>query len=325
MGRCEAVFRPDQARRRAHVVISGSMRSPYLFHGLLTGLLIVGCAKDDAAATEGGSGTESGSDTDTGDTSGSSNSGGNACIPGISVACSCPDGGQGAQVCAADGKSFGACECEGSSGSDSNATSSPTDPSTDPTNVTVDPSNGTTTDATTTDATTTTGGSTTTTDGSTTADTTGGGACEDPGFEPNEDVDDAEDLGDQACAAMEGSVNGVLDGDADIDWSVFHSVDSMACGFNNPVVGLSLTATDAVRMCVFADCDDGNPQFMCPMGTMFTMGPNNTPGCCGDGDMTFGFNCQGTPNESANFFIRLDEAPADACVDYTVVYTFGPA
>ena len=302
------------------------MRSTYLFHGLLTGLLVLGCAKDDPAATEGGSDTESGSDADTGDTSGSSNSGGNACIPGMSVACSCPDGGQGAQVCAVDGKSFGACECEGSSGSDSNATSSPTDPSTDPTNVTVDPSNGTTTDATsTTDATTTTDGSTTTTtDGSTTDGTTGGVVCDDPGPEPNEVEDDADDLGDQACQAMDGNLVGVLDGDADADWSVFHGLDGMGCGFNDPLVALTLTASDAVRLCVFADCDNGMPDFNCPMGTMTTDSPDNRPGCCGDGDIVFGFNCAGSPNESADFFVRVDQAPAGACVDYSVEYSFGP-
>ena len=32
-----------------------------------------------------------------------------ACIPGAQVACACPGGGQGAQVCASDGKSFGQC------------------------------------------------------------------------------------------------------------------------------------------------------------------------------------------------------------------------
>lgn len=33
------------------------------------------------------------------------------CVPGQSVACACPDGASSAQVCAADGKSFGACDC----------------------------------------------------------------------------------------------------------------------------------------------------------------------------------------------------------------------
>lgn len=34
-----------------------------------------------------------------------------ACLPGKQEACACPGGTQGAQVCAADGNSYGACSC----------------------------------------------------------------------------------------------------------------------------------------------------------------------------------------------------------------------
>lgn len=305
------------------------MRSPYLVHGLLSGLLLVACAKDDAA-TDGGSGSDtdtgSGSETDpvtTTNPGSASNSGGNACVPGASVTCTCVDGSKGAQVCAPDGDSFGACECEGSSGSASEATTSPTEATTDPTNATIDPTTATTTDGTTTAGTTTDG--TTTTEGSTTDTTTGGIVCEDPGPEPNEDEDSADDLGDQGCDDPDGQISGVLDGDADVDWSTFHSVDTMACGFNgNPFVTLTLTASDAVRLCVFADCDNGDPDFNCPMGTMDQDSPNGLPGCCGTGNMNFQFNCAGNPNESADFFVVVDQAPADSCVDYTVDYSFAP-
>jgi hypothetical protein len=33
------------------------------------------------------------------------------CVPGQSVACACSDGASSAQVCAADGQSFAACDC----------------------------------------------------------------------------------------------------------------------------------------------------------------------------------------------------------------------
>lgn len=39
--------------------------------------------------------------------------GGGSCIPGTAIGCDCPEGGRGAQVCAADGVSFMACECSG--------------------------------------------------------------------------------------------------------------------------------------------------------------------------------------------------------------------
>jgi hypothetical protein len=34
------------------------------------------------------------------------------CVPGASDECACPGGAKGAQVCAKDGMSYGACECE---------------------------------------------------------------------------------------------------------------------------------------------------------------------------------------------------------------------
>ena len=297
------------------------MRSPYLVHGLLTGLLLVACSKDDAATDGGsGSGTDSGSDSDTATTtnpSGASNSGGNACVPGASVECACTNGTMGAQMCAADGDSFEACECEGSSGSVSNATidpTNPTDSATDPTNVTLDPG-------------TTTGPIDTTGPVDTTGPidtTTGGGVCLGLDAEPNENEAQANEFGDQACAAPDGIIAGALIDDADIDWSVFHSVDSMACGFENPFVSLTLTASDSVRLCVFADCDEGMAAFECANGAMDATSPNDLPGCCDNGDITFQFNCSGSPNESAQFFVRVDQAPADACVDYTVGYSFGP-
>ncbi len=37
---------------------------------------------------------------------------GNACVPGMSTACACSDGTQGAQVCRGDG-TYGACQCAG--------------------------------------------------------------------------------------------------------------------------------------------------------------------------------------------------------------------
>src|SRR6187549_190762 len=41
---------------------------------------------------------------------------GNVCVPGMSVACVCTNGTQGAQVCAADGDGYGACVCSSGSG-----------------------------------------------------------------------------------------------------------------------------------------------------------------------------------------------------------------
>ncbi len=208
----------------------------------------------------------------------------------------------GAQVCKADGSGYDPCECAGTS-----ATTSTSGPTTDPT------------------ATTGTSG-TTAVDPTTTTGTTGGMACSDPGPEPNEDEQGAVDLGEQPCMDMAQTFNGVLDGDVDVDWFVFHG-NWQQCGQvqTDPLVSNTLTASDTVRMCVFVECDQGNNQFMCPMGTMMQMSPDGLPGCCGMGTMEFVLNCQGTGNESANVFVRLDQAPADACVDYSVEYSYNPS
>lgn len=304
------------------------MRTFYpILHGLLSGLLLVACGKTEEGTASGGTGTEGSSGTTTGDEpttndpGTASNSGGQGCTPGQSAACTCTSGDPGAQVCAADGKSFGECVCDGG-GSVSNSDSNSTDPTTG-TPLTTGPDLTTTgPDLTTSGVDTMTSGTqmTTTTD----ASSTGAAVCEDPGPEPNEIEDDAVDLGDQGCQDDASVLAGVLDGDADVDWFTYRGVDSQACGFNNPFVSHTLTASDAVRLCVFAECDQGDPQFMCPQGSQNSDSPDNRPGCCGMGDLTFQWNCMGSQNETADFFVRLDQAPADSCVDYSVSYSFAP-
>jgi hypothetical protein len=76
-----------------------------------------------------------------GDTEAMDPTGGTACTPGTSLDCACSNGSMGMQVCAADGASYGECECAGAdtgaTGTSSPTTTSPTgsptgDPSTDP-------------------------------------------------------------------------------------------------------------------------------------------------------------------------------------------------
>lgn len=296
------------------------MRTPYpILHGLLTGLLVVACGKVEEATTNAGTETDgssgtSGDEPTTGEPGTASNTGGNSCTPGASVACTCTNGSDGAQVCAVDGKSFGECTCEGG-GSESESVSST--PTTEPPMTTSGPDMTTEPDLTTGAVDMTTG------DGTTTSDTTTGDvACEDPGFEPNEEENDAEDLGDNSCPAEPGNLMGVLDGDTDVDWFRFRGVDGMGCGFGDPEVSHTLTASDAVRLCVFVECDQGQDDFQCPMGTQANDSPDNRPGCCSDGDIVIDLNCSGTMTETADFFIRVDQAPADACVEYSVTFDY---
>ncbi|MBK9756142.1 MAG: hypothetical protein IPO88_22135 [Nannocystis sp.] len=297
------------------------MRTPYpILHGLLSGLLLIACGKTDdltAGATESGGTTGATSDEPTtNDPSAGSVTSGQGCTPGQSSQCACTNGDPGAQVCAADGKSFEPCVCEGS-GTDSNGATMATTITTDP--VTTGP------DLTTTGPDSTTVPDTTGPDSTTVPDSTSGmGTCEDPGPEPNEVENDAIDLGDQGCMDQPANLTGVLNGDVDVDWFRFRGIDSMACGFNNPFVSEVLVASDAVRVCVFAECDQGTPAFMCPQGSQNDNSPDGRPGCCGMGNMAFMWNCMGSQNETADFYVRLDQAPADSCVDYSVDYSFAP-
>ena len=241
-----------------------------------------------STTTDGGSGSASATGTGTGGT----------CVPGMSVACACPDGGTGAQVCNAEGSGYEPCECAGSSDSTTSAS-------------------GTTTDSTTTDSTTTDA----TTDSTTDATTTTGDLCEDPGPEPNETREDSVDLGMQGCNDEAEGYTGVLNGDADVDWHTYAGMWGQGCGFGDPNTVTTVTATDAVRICVYAECFQGNADFQCPNGSDQDA-VDGIDGCCGQDELAFTFNCSGTNNESGRFWIRLDQAPADACVEYSVDYDF---
>lgn len=283
-----------------------------------------------ALAACGGSSSSSGTETDSGSSSDSEstssdtnpttgNSGGQACVPGMSIGCACPDGSMAAQVCNPDGKSYGACGCDGGSASDTNGMTS----GTVTTGVTSDATTGSmTTGPMTTDP--MTSGVMTTGPMTTGPDTTGGmGGCVDPGPEPNEMANAAVDLGEQTCQDDAKTLMGVLDGDMDVDWFTYHGAWIDQCGQTDPTVMSTLTASDSVRMCVFADCDNSNAVFMCGQA-MMVMGPNNTPGCCAMGSISYVVNCAMNPDESAQIYIRLDQAPADSCVDYSIEYSYKP-
>jgi hypothetical protein len=62
-----------------------------------------------SSVTAGGSGSAGAGGTSQGPSTTAGDS--KLCVPGQSVACACSDGASSAQVCAADGQSFGACDC----------------------------------------------------------------------------------------------------------------------------------------------------------------------------------------------------------------------
>jgi len=224
----------------------------------------------------------------------------------------------GAQVCEPDGNSYGPCECAGSTASTTNSTTTTDGPTTDGPTTDGPTTDGPTTDGPTTDGPTTTDG---TTDGPTTTTTTTGPDCDDPGVEPNDEPDESIDLGDQSCNAMSGSYQGILNGDADVDWHTYFGQWGQGCGGGDADTVTTVTADEDVRICVFADCAQGQTNLDCPNNTDEET-VQGVDGCCGSGEIELTVDCQQTQNRSAQMWIRLDEAPEGSCVEYTVSYDY---
>jgi hypothetical protein len=267
---------------------------------------IVDMSDESSEGSSGGGSSSEGGETSTGSTTDapttSSGTGDQMCLPGQVVACACMNGDPGSQECAPDGLSYGPCECEGSETVDPSTTTG------DPGTSTTDP------------GTTDTGDTGSTSDTGSTTDT--GDACVDPGPEPNEEPMMAVDLGAQPCDGEHDMFAGVLDGDADVDWFMFVGEFEALCGVNDPVPTFTLTASDPLRMCVYFTCDMGMADVMCQgNATPDMVGPAS--GCCDmDADITAAVNCAGNPDETAEVFVVLDQAPADACVEYAVDYFY---
>lgn len=287
---------------------------PAMLHRLvcLTPALLLSCAtpEEGTSTSASESSTETDSDSDGQDSDASptgGEEGGQACVPGKAESCPCVGGGEGVQVCLPSGQGYGACDCPDPTGGMSGEATTSDPPGT--------------TDA---EATTTTSGEATTTTGTTgdpstsTGDATTGAPpvmCEDPDDAPGLE-DDALEIADEGCFDQPKMFAGVLAGDADADWYTYHG----EC-FQQPEVLHNLEASGDVRLCVFIDCDMGDPAFQCGNGSQANMSPNGLPGCCHDASISFDLNCMGG-GENAQVYVRLDMGEADACTDYTVEYSY---
>jgi hypothetical protein len=277
-------------------------------------VLLAACTPESEATSTGDSETDtdtSGTDSEATPTDGGE-VGDQACLPGKVEACPCVGGGQGVQTCNPDGNSYGACDCPdptaGSASGDASTTGEPPDETTAVSTITT--SDETTTDVSASEATTTTGDDTT---------TDGPPGCEDPDDAPA-DEEDAVEQAEQGCNDEPTVFSGVLAGDGDVDWFTYHGSFGNGC-FGQPDVLHNLNASDNMRLCAFVDCDVGEPAFQCEGGSQMNMSPDGLPGCCDDTGVTFTLNCMGGP-ESSQVFVRLDMAEADACVEYSVEYSY---
>ena len=112
----------------------------------------------------------------------------------------------------------------------------------------------------------------------------------------------------------------VLNGDADADW--FTYAGDWTCGQGDPNLVTTVTADENVRLCVYVECNQGDSDFNCPNNTQDAEAPDGQLGCCGMGMVSFTLNCAGTPDESAQVWISVDQAPPDSCVAYTIDYDY---
>ncbi len=146
-------------------------------------------------------------------------------------------------------------------------------------------------------------------------------ACDQDLLEPNDvegmatllgEINDNDDNG--------GSIFGVLDGPDDADWYRYTGDDDI---LYNVDPSRFVDATAGVRMCKFAECDNGigATEVPCPPETEPAVSPEGRPGCCAPLGMEIEANCSGVVEDNMHVYMRIDSAE-EACVPYELIYHF---
>lgn len=156
------------------------------------------------------------------------------------------------------------------------------------------------------------------------ASSSSGDSCVDNGAEPNQNEQQAWNLGNISDDDDdEDSINGVVDGPFDPDWYKYHGADQSLTVVDP---SRTLTTTGPIRLCKFVDCDNGEQaNFTCPAGAQSATSPDGRPGCCSGGGFTIDdLVCGGSQfnSDDATIFIRIDNPMATPCPSYTLKYHF---
>jgi hypothetical protein len=153
-------------------------------------------------------------------------------------------------------------------------------------------------------------------------DSSSGGDCDDVDGD-NELPTDATPLDEQACEDEPATFDGVIVDGGDDDWLTLPVLytGNFECGNDDPITSLALD-DDALVVCGYLTCNDGQPMILDCGGGMEASAPDGEPGCCGSGSVQLTFNCAGSTDESGTILVRVSaEAPLD-CASYQLTTDF---
>lgn len=140
-------------------------------------------------------------------------------------------------------------------------------------------------------------------------------ACEDSGFEPNNNENTAYRVSDIGCPATFTRVPGTLTV-GDVDWFYFEWTRTGFCDGHRVSVDIDVPA----EVCVYADCLDGTTATIdCSLPAAAALSPMGWAGCCGSGStVEFNHDCGGLDND---ILVRVSVTSDMAvCSDYAVSY-----
>jgi hypothetical protein len=148
------------------------------------------------------------------------------------------------------------------------------------------------------------------------------GSCEtEIDAEPNDEEGTAVDLDEVACDMTMGADGSIASGTS--DWFTFHGNDAMNCSMSSIAVVDNDDMQD-LTVCMFFDCDMGEPQVVCPGDATEETTPGGIDGCCGTNSVAFTTqSCLGAAtNDSGTVLLRVDGSAEQSCVDYQLGYRF---
>ena len=162
---------------------------------------------------------------------------------------------------------------------------------------------------------------------------TGGAQCvdSDDAGETEDKAMPLKDVSDTDSDAENEVVSGVISGPTDVDWYTYKGTDSTGPSVD-PTRTIEVENDKiAYQLCKFVKCKSGTFAGQCPDNTTpATSKVQKLKGCCASstaGSFTIAPSalsdlCDGTSNDDATIFIRVDNPLGNACGKYTLHYHY---